>query len=158
MWTGIPETLLPVVGLAPAADAAGRSGQSVSLKGANKAWIVYNIDQGNAATIALAPNQCTNVAGAGAKAIPAVQIYTNEDAATSGVMTKQATRAASFTTSAATKKKIVIFEIDVAELDTANSFDCIQPVTGASNALNITSAMVYLEGRYQPDTLDPLAN
>jgi hypothetical protein len=67
------------------------------------------------------------------------------------VLVKQ-TAAASFTTSAAVKRKIVIFEIDPAALDVANGFDCVRAVTGASNAANITSALIVMESRYQGAT------
>ena len=123
MLNSLPVNLVTAPTLAPAADAAGRNGTAVSLKNAHKAWIVYHIDQGNAATIALAPEQCSAVAGTGAKAIPAVPIWTNQDFDTATPLAREATDAASFTTSAAVKKKLVIFEIDPAKLDMANGFD-----------------------------------
>jgi hypothetical protein len=147
----LPETCIWATTLAPAADAAGRNGTAVSVKQAVRLWIVYYIDQGNAATIALAPEQCSAVAGTGNKAIPTSQIFVNQDMVASSVLVKQ-TAAASFTTSAATKRKIVIFSIDPAALDVANGFDCVRAVSGASNAANIVSAMVVMESRYQGQT------
>jgi len=143
----IPENLLPISVLPPATDAAGRTGAWVSLKGAIRAWVVAYIDQGNAATIALSINQASAVAGTGSKVITnTVPIWANQDGAAS-VFTR-ATDAVNFTTSAAVKKKIVVFEIDPASLDVAGGFDCITLITGASNAANLTSALIWLETSY----------
>jgi hypothetical protein len=147
----LKESCIWATTLAPAADAAGRNGTAVSVKQAIRLYVVYYIDQGNAATIALAPEQCSAVAGTGNKAIPVSQIFANQDMVASSVLVKQ-TAAASFTTSAAVKRKLVIFEIDPAALDVANGFDCVRAVTGASNAANITSALIVMESRYQSAT------
>jgi len=153
----IPQDMIPVQTLKPAADAAGRNGEAVSLKNAEAAFLVVHIDQGNAATIAIAPEQCTNVAGAGGKAIPACPIYVNQDAGTASPLTKQAA-AANFTTSAAVKQKIVIFQLDIDAFDIAGGFDCVRAVTGASNAANITEACVYIRPRFKPLDVDAKAN
>lgn len=155
----LPENVLPVSVLAPAADAAGRTGGWVSLKGAQRAWAVVHIDQGNAATIAISINQASAVAGTGSKVITnTVPIWANQDAATAAAFTRQ-TDAVNFTTSAAVKKKTVIFEIDPASLDVAGGFDCITIITGASNAANITSALLFLESTYgQATAVNALAD
>lgn len=134
--------------LAPAADAAGRSSSFLSLKNAVKAWIVVYVDQANAATIALTPNQASAVAGTGAKAIAAARIWTKLDEATDEFTLQ--TEAASFTTDAALKKKIVVFELDLAKvLDVANGFDCVRIATGASNVANITSALLVVQPKHR---------
>lgn len=144
----IPEAVQIVEALAPAADAAGRTSAFVSLKNAQRAWIVVHVDQGNAATIALTPKQATVVAGSDGKALTNnCRIWAGQDLASSGALTRQ-TDAKDLTTSAATKHKLVIFEIDPAALDVAGGFDCIGITTGASDAANITSALFILEGRY----------
>jgi hypothetical protein len=79
----LPEELYVVTCLTPAADAAGRNGTGISLKNALKAFIVAIINQGNAATVLLTPQQCTAVAGTGAKVIAATRIWFVTDAATS---------------------------------------------------------------------------
>ncbi len=141
-----------VEALTPAADAAGRAGDWVSLKTSGRCFIVFHCDQGNAATIAVTVQQATDVAGTSAKAITAtVPIWANEDCATSDTLVAQ-TAAVSFTTSAAVKHKQVIFMIDPSTLDIVNGFDCIKVLTGASNAANITSAQYYLTDiRYHED-------
>lgn len=144
----IPQHLHVVQVMAPAADAAGRNSDAVSLKNYQKAWVIASINQGNAATIDLTIEQCTKVDGTGAKALTNnVPIWANLDAATSDVPAR-ATDAKAYTTDAALKRKVVIFQIDPASLDVAGGFDCVRMVTGASNAANITAATVLLEARY----------
>lgn len=148
----IPEGAVPYHLLAPAADAAGRTSPYLSLKNAVRAWIVVYMDQGNAATVLLSPLQASAVAGTGSKAIAAARISTKLDEA-SVDFTKQ-TEATTFTTDAALKKKIVVFEIDPTKvLDQANNFDCIAISTGASNAANITSAMLWIDSKHDGATV-----
>lgn len=142
--------------LAPATDAAGRNGTGVSLKNAHKAYIVYHITQGNAATVLLTPQQCTAVAGTGAKAIPTTRVWANLDTSVSDALV-QATDALNYTTDAAVKNKIVVFEIDPASLDVAGGFDCIRANTGASNVANITQAMGLLVPLRYSETTPPSA-
>lgn len=135
---------LPIVELlAPAADAAGRTGDYVSLKNALKAFIVCKVAQGHADPVTFTPEQASAVAGTGTKAISATRIWSNLDTATSDEMVRR-TAAANYASGAALKNKIVVFEIDPAELDNANGFDCITVKTSASNALNLTSADIFL--------------
>lgn len=147
----LAERLVIAHSLKPAADAAGRTGAYVSLKHAQKAWAVFYVDQANAATIALSLSKATAVAGTGAAAVTELlPISSNADMATSSVQVAQ-TAAASFTTSAATKVKQVILEIDPGKL--GETFDCVALVTGASNAANITSGFVVIEPKWAGATL-----
>lgn len=149
----VPQEFVPVgAGLAPAADAAGRSGTAVSLKNALRAWAEFYISQLNAATILLSINQGINVAMGSSKAlVSTVPIWLDNDCETSSVFVRQ-TDAVTFTTDATLKTKIVIFQIDPNKLDVNNGFNCIQLVTGASNAANITSGRVWIMPRFQGDT------
>lgn len=152
----IPQNMKVVSLLAPATDAAGRTGAYASLKNATEAWIVAHITQGNAATIALQPLQASAVAGTGSKSITnAVPIWSNLDVGTDDNLVKR-TDATSYTTDAAVKNKIVVFHIDPALLDIENGFDCIGLSTGASNVANITSALLYINSRY-PQATPPSA-
>lgn len=145
--TSLVQSCNVVTLLKPAADAAGRTSAYCSLKNCLKAWVIVHVDQGNAATILLSLLQATAVAGTGSKAGPTVDIWANEDTALD-VFTK-ATSAATFTTSAAVKGKIVVFELRPDQLDTNGGFDCIAVSTGASNAANITSAMAIIYNGFQ---------
>ncbi len=72
-----------------------------------------------------------------------VPIYLVADAATSDEWVRQ-TDDVEFTTSAATKHKLVAFEINGSDLDVANGFDCICVKTAASHADNVTQASYIL--------------
>ena len=146
------ENMKAVEALKPQAGAA-LTGDYVSLKNCHKAIVVIHINQANAATMAISLMQASAVAPTGAKATTvAHRIWANEDCVTSDVLVRQ-TDAISFTTSAAIKDKIVVFEVDPATLDLANGFDCLAVKTGASNAANITAAMYFLVNhRYQAAT------
>lgn len=140
-----------VEAITPQAGAA-ITGDYVSLKNAIMAYVVVHINQAAANTVAITIEQATAVANTGSKAITnVVPIWANEDCVTSDTLVRQ-TDAVSFTTSAATKDKIIVFQIDPATLDVANDFDCITVKTGASSASNITSAMYYLDMKYSQAT------
>jgi hypothetical protein len=146
----LPYQFPPVALLAPAADAAGRTSAYRNLKNAHKAYVIAHVNQGNAATVALTLMQAKDVAGTGAKAIStAMPIWLQADTSVSDANAVQ-TAAASFTTDATTKDKIVIFEIvPEAVLDVANGFKTIALTTGASNAANITEATLIVLEQYQ---------
>ena len=133
--------------LAPAADAGGRTSAYISLANAHKAYIVAYITQGNAATVTLTPLQASAIAGTGTKALTSAApiVYnTDTDTVPSDILTI-ATAATSYTTDAGVKNKIVIFEIDPIEsMDINNKFNHVAVSTGASNAANITSALLIL--------------
>jgi hypothetical protein len=144
----IPQDAIPISSLKPAADAAGRTGTYASLKNALMAFAVFYLNQANAATIACDVLQAQAVAGTNAKALSInAPIFTDLDADTSSVMARQ-TDAKTYTTDAATKTKVVIIQVDPAQLDAAGGFDCIAMRTGASNAANITSGAIYVVPRY----------
>lgn len=124
----------------PAADAAGRTGQYLSMKNAGKALIIVHIAQGNAATVAVNLLQAQDVSGTGSKALVATQLAVNLDESVSDLLTAQAP-ASTYTTDAAVKNKIVVFEVDEAALDVANGFRTVTVQTGASNAANVTAAV-----------------
>jgi hypothetical protein len=143
----------PVMALPPAADAAGRSGQWVGLKNSHKCYVIVNVNQGNAATVALTFQQATSAGGAGAKALSGnLNIWANQaqaQAAGGDTLTQQ-TSATSFTASATLANKKIVFEVVIEDaLDLVNGFCYIQVITGASNAANITQAdYIVIPGRF----------
>jgi hypothetical protein len=129
-----------VEALMPATDAAGRTSPYITLKNAGVAYIICHITQGAANTIALNILQGTNVAGAGSKALAnPIPIWADLDTGASDNLVRQ-TDAVNFTTDAAIKNKIVVFQLDPALLDVANGYRTIAIQTGASNVANITQA------------------
>lgn len=150
----LPESVKIVEALAPAADAAGRASVAISLKNYSKAFLLVTLTQGNASTVALAIQQATNVAKAGAKALSnATRIWANLDTSVGDTLVRQAD-AVSFTSDAAVKNKQVVIEVDPTMLDVNGGFDSVFMTTGASNAANITSAVWLLTGpRFEGATL-----
>jgi hypothetical protein len=135
-----------VEAMANATDAAGRTGRWVSLKNYALAYIIVNVTQGNAATIAISINQATAVAGTGSKVITnTVPIWSNLSTAATDTLVAR-TAAVNYTTDAGVANKQVIFQVDPSSLDLAGGFDCIAVVTGASNVANLTSAQYLLVG------------
>lgn len=144
----LPESYKIVEAITPQVGAA-ITGDYVSLKNANRAFVVVHVAQGNAATMAITIEKATDVAATGSTAITTVvPIWANEDCATSDTLVRQ-TDAVSFTTSAALKHKVVVFQIDPATL---GAYDCITVKTAASHADNLTSAIYLLDERYKQAT------
>lgn len=130
--------------LTPAADAGGRTSSYFTLKNGHKAYVVCKVAQGNAAQVTFSPLQASAVAGTGSKAIGNAPIVANLDTATSDALVAAAA-AATYQTDAALKNKLVIFEIDPAEvMDVANRFTSIAVQTSASNASNVTEALLII--------------
>ena len=145
------EKIKEVDAIRPQAGAA-ITGDYISLKNVNKAWVVVTVYQDTTDVVAITIEQATTVAAAGSTVITnVVPIWANQDCAASDTMVKQ-TSAVNFSTSATDNKiKKVIFEIDPATLDTANDFDCITVRTAASDASNITEAHYILDMKYAED-------
>lgn len=156
----LPYQIPPTALLAAAADAAGRISGYVSLKGALKAWIVCEVNQGHAEQVTFTPLQASDVAGTGSKAIAVTPIWANQDTATVAAPGAKQADAASFQASATLKDKLVIFEITPEQaLDVTGGFDCIAIETSASHAANITRAEIFILGAYQQASPpSPLAN
>jgi hypothetical protein len=142
-----------VQSLVPATDAAGRTGDYANVKNAAKAYAVVHIDQANAAPINISLMQAKDAAGTAAKAVTALMrtAVTIDCAAASGDVLVEQAAAASYTTDAGVKRKIVVIEVDcLAALDQQNGFTWIAIKTGASNVANLTTGLVWLSAlRYQ---------
>jgi hypothetical protein len=142
----LPQDCKVVEAIAPVAGGA-ITGDYVSLKNAHKCWVLVHIAQAHIAPVAITIEQATDVSGAGHIPITnAVPIHANEDCAASDTLVAQ-TAAVGFTTSAAQKHKMVIFEIDPALFSLAGA-DCLTVKTAASDVTNITSAIYILAERY----------
>lgn len=132
--------------LPAAADAAGRAGKAVNLKNATYATVIVSIAQGDATPVPITLQQARNVAGDGIKPLSnPVPIWANLDTDAGDTLVRQAD-AVSFATGAGVKSKQVVFHIDPAGLDVNGGYKVLIVSTGASNAGNITSADVLLDG------------
>ncbi len=140
----LPEQCKIVEAIAPQVGAA-ITGDYISLKNGQSLWIMVAIAQGNAAPVAITIEKATAVDGTGATAITtAAKIWANEDTGASDALVRQ-TDAVNFTTSAALKNKLIIFQIDpVAHPD----YDVFVVKTAASHADNLTSATYIMEARF----------
>jgi hypothetical protein len=143
----------PVAKLLPAAaDAAGRTGSYLSLRNALKAFVEVEVNQGNAATVALTLLQAKDSSGTGAKALTGgVEAYLYNAAGTSDTKTNLG-YVVNYTTDATLADKLVIFAVSVDSLDIANGFNHITVQTGASNAANITAANLRVAPSYAGDS------
>jgi hypothetical protein len=126
--------------------------QVVSLKGVNKAWVVFEFTQ--AVGFASAPTllQATTLAAGTNKAGPASPIWWNKDCSLTDTLVKQAS-AASFALDTNAKHEQVVFEIDPSTLDVNNAFDYVYfTIATSSQATNFVSATAYLQTSYQQAT------
>lgn len=146
----LPEGGKIVQALEPQAGAAV-TGDYVSLKNYHSCYVIVQVTQAAANTMAITIEQATGVGAGGTIPITqTVPIWANEDCATSDTLVRQP-NAVGFTTSAAQLHKVIVFKIDADHLDA--TFDCITVITAASNATNITSAIyVLIPSRYADAT------
>ena len=148
--TGFANELPLVSLLAPAADAAGRTGRWVNTRWCVKCKVKAEINQGNAAQVTLSLLQAKDSAGTGSKAIQAVvPINLQADTSVSDVPVAQA-KGTTFLCDATLKNKIVEFEfLPVDVLDIPNGFKFITISTSGSNAANITQAEMQYVAMYK---------
>jgi len=129
----LPESLKVVQGLALEGAAAGATSLPISLKNVSgKLYVLCNIYPAGGAAMALVPQTDALVAfGTAAALTTAVRIWANEDCGNTDLLVEQ-TAAVNFTTTADVNPKLVIFEIDPAEL--AAGEDCFRiSVTNVPN-------------------------
>jgi len=139
----IPECCKPVEAITPQAGGV-IIGAYVSLRDAEKCFVLVHVNQANAATMGITIEQATDVTGTGSKAITyAVPIWADQDCAATDALVRQ-NDAVAFTTSATLKRKLIIFQIDPSHMDVNNGFDCITVKTAASDVSNITAAQYIL--------------
>lgn len=137
-----------VEALTPQTNAGALVGDYISLKNVNKAYVLVEIQQANAATVAITIEQDTTIGISASKAITvAVPIWSNLDCAASDLLVAR-TAAVSYTTDNGVKHKLVLFEIDPTTLDIANGFDCICVKVAGSDVANIVGAQYILDLRY----------
>lgn len=131
---------------------ASITGKYISMKHVLKAFIVVQVAQATADTVAITIEQSTAVAGTGHTAITkTVPIWSNLDTAASDTLVSR-TAAVDYATDAGIKNKIVVFVVDSSKLD--SGYDVLNVVMGASDASNIYSAAYVLQLRYSGADVD----
>lgn len=100
----------------------------VSMKGYRKACIIIDINNGTTVTGAIITlKQATAVAGTSEKALAFTRMLANTDYAAAVAMTETAVVSNTFTTDTTNSKRLrYILDVDSADLDVANGFDCLR--------------------------------
>lgn len=100
----------------------------VSLKGYERATIVIAVD--NATTVtggAITLKQATSVAGTSEKALAFASYFANIDTGASDTLTETTATSNTFTTDTTDNKNLLyVIEVNAADLDVANGFDCLR--------------------------------
>lgn len=100
----------------------------VSLKGFQRCTIVIAVD--NATTVTggdITLKQATAVAGTSEKALAFTKMYANTDVAASDTLVETDVTSNTFTTDTTNDKNLLyVIEVDAADLDVTNGFDCIR--------------------------------
>ena len=145
-----PENCKYVLATAPRTGAgAAVNATPVSLKNVHKLWAVCTVNTvGTSAAVALVPQTDTLVAFASAAVLTtAVRIWVNADVATNGDQLTEATAAVNYTTVADALTKVVIFEIDPADLTAGE--DCFRMSITALAATDFACIEYVILPRYQ---------
>ena len=146
----LPETH-KIVQMTAAQESAGGTVTStyVSLKNAHKAWIIISYaTAGNAETFtplkatAVAPTNATNITNV-------VKIWSNLDTAASDTLVER-TAATTYACDDAATSKLIIFEIDPADLGDLLGvpYDCIGLYCNAPNAADYITVTCWIQPRY----------
>jgi hypothetical protein len=122
----------------------------VSLKGFQRCTIVLAVDNGATVTGgAITLKQATAVAGTSEKALAFTKMYANVDAGASDTLVETAVTSNTFTTDTTDNKNLLyVIEVDAADLDVTNGFDCIR--VDSLLMANAVGAVMYLlhDARY----------
>ncbi len=106
----------------------------------------------NATTVtgsAITLKQATAVAGTSEKALAFTKVWSNIDTGATDTLVETTVSSNTFTTDSTNSKNLMyVIEVDAAELDTANGFDCIRVGTANATAATVTVLYVLSNPRY----------
>lgn len=144
------DRIKPVMGCAPAAlTSTAGDGDYVSMKGYSKLTIIITILNGSTVTGgAITLKQATDVTNSQSdeKALAFSKMYANVDCAAADALTETAVVSNTFTTDSTNSKQLMyVIEVDAADLDQDNGFDCVR-VDSASMANAVGCALYLLWG------------
>jgi len=150
----LPESFNIVQGTIDNGTTATITSDAVSLKNAHKAWIIVHLDTIASSACIVTPMRATAVAPVGGVVlVNVVPIWRNLDTATSDTLVRD-TDALAYTTAANAAYKMIVFEIDPANL--GGVYDCIYVTTGALAITESVCVEFLLETRY-PQATPPAA-
>lgn len=118
----------------------------VSLKGFERCTIVIAVD--NATTVtggAVTLKQATAVAGTSEKALGFTAVWANTDVSAGDTLTETAVSNNTFTTDTTDNKNLLyVIEVDAADLDINNGFDCLRvDVLSMANAVGFVQYILH---------------
>lgn len=106
----------------------------------------------NATTVtgsAITLKQASAVAGTGEKALAFTKVWANTDTGATDTLVETTVASNTFTTDATNSKNLMyVIEVDAAELDTSNGFECIRVGTGNATAATVNVVYVLSNPRY----------
>ena len=149
----LPQQFKIVQGYVGQGTTALVTSDAVSLKNAQRAWIVVNLDTTASSACALIPYRTLAVGSAGVVLANVVPIWVNVNVAASDTLAR-ATAALNYSTIADAYYKQVIFEIEPDNL--GGSYDCIYITAGALAATEALCIEFFIEERY-PQATPPAA-
>lgn len=143
----IPEGLFPVSGTKPVTTNGASTTDFISLKNAQKCWIVCHLTQTVGHATAFTPYRSTVVSGSTTALANSVPIWYGNVTTTTNALARQ-TDATSFTMgSSVTGDCYIIFEIDPANL--GGSYDCIGiNAANSGQASNLWEVTFWIQPRY----------
>lgn len=139
----IPEGAFLVEGLTPQIGAAAAvTGDYISLKNAQMAWVVIMYNQGDATDITWHVNRATAVAPTGAAVLAnVVPIWSNLACATNDTLVRR-TDAVNYASGTGQTHKIIVFQIDPANL--GSTYDVICGASTTAIAATSTVSILYV--------------
>ena len=149
----LPERFKIVQGYVGQGTTATVTSDAVSLKNAQRAWIVVNLDTTASSEVALIPYRTLAVGSAGVVLANVVPIWVNVNTAATDTLVRS-TAALNYTATATAYYKQVIFEIEPENL--GGAYDCIYITAGALAATEALSIEFFIEERY-PQATPPVA-
>lgn len=152
----IPEGAFLIDGYAPNVGAAAAvTGDYISLKNAQMAWVIFQYRQADANAITFQVNRATAVAPTGAAIIGnVVPIWSNLDTATSDTLVRR-TDAVSYAAGVGTTNKMIVFQIDPANL--GSTYDCIAGECSAIAAAQYLSILYVVLPRFSSKVADQVS-
>jgi hypothetical protein len=132
-----------VTGLAPITPSTSTP-DYVSMKYYEKLTVIIAVDNGNTVTgSAITLKQATSVGAGSEKALAFSTVYRNIDTGAADALAAAAVTSDTFTTDTTNAKNLLyVIEVDAADLDTDNGFDCVRLGTG--DGANMVLAAVYV--------------
>ncbi len=152
----IPEGAFLIDGYAPRVGAAAAvTGDYISLKNAEMCWVVFHYYQADANEITFSVKRATAVAPTGAVALTnVVPIWSNLACATSDTLVRR-TDAVDYAAGTGAASKLVIFQIDPANL--GSTYDCIAGYATAIAAAQYLSMLYIVKPKFASKTADQLS-